>query len=164
MDWLVRSADCLILRLGTLCRAFFVELHVLVSLRWTTAVSPVGRSWFSGCSTDEVPIVLEHNAHFCVGTAATPRRCLTETRGTSPAKPQLFPHSASLITCGELKPSAPIAYYPDISGICHAFSWMGERCVNGMHFTPCPPLTTNIWLAWSSHLSTHLTVGVAPNI
>ena len=25
-------------------------------------------------------------------------------------------------------------------------------------------MTTNIWLAWSSHLSTHLTVGVAPNI
>ena len=57
----------------TFCRAFFVELHVLVFLRWTTAVSPVGRSWFSECSTDEVPIVLEHNAHFCVGTAATPR-------------------------------------------------------------------------------------------
>ena len=56
----------------TFCCAFFVELHVLVSLRWTTAVSPVGRSWFSECSTDEVPIVLEHNAHFCVGTAATP--------------------------------------------------------------------------------------------
>ena len=42
-------------------------------------------------------------------------------------KPQLFPHTASLITCGELKPSAPIAYYPDISGMCHAFSWMGEQ-------------------------------------
>ena len=25
-------------------------------------------------------------------------------------------------------------------------------------------MTTNIWLAWSSHLSTHLTIGVAPNI
>ena len=31
------------------------------------------RSCISVCSTDEVPIVLEHNAHFCVGTAATPR-------------------------------------------------------------------------------------------
>ena len=72
VDWLSRSADRLILRLGTLCRAFFVELHVLVSLRWTTAVNPVRRSWFSECSTDEVPIVLEHDAHFCVGTAATP--------------------------------------------------------------------------------------------
>ena len=44
------------------------------------------------------------------------------------------------------------------------FSHQHFLCVNGMHFTPCPPLTTNIWLAWSSHLSTHLTVGAAPNI
>ena len=45
----------------------------------------------------------------------------------SSTQPQLFPHTASLITCGELKPSAPIVYYPDISGMCHAFSWMGEQ-------------------------------------
>jgi hypothetical protein len=85
--------------------------------------APQQQNYFIDCSKANL---LLHDPNTYMPHIGQRQSLLIFTEASCWTQPQLNPHTASLITCGELKPSAPIAYYPDISGMCHAFSWMDE--------------------------------------